>query len=301
MKQPRDDISHDVIGNDGSPARVRPVRLAGILLQVAGFNGYGLWMLLGLALAMGVYPAGRGDALVPLALGIALVAIGLLVARLHVAWLPSWHGWRLGRGTGPTREALMALATFLPMLAVAGLARGDNAFWATRLAGATLSLCSLATLIMTAHGEASRRAPGLDGRLASQLPLSRVVSATYGGGLWLWLCLTSQGSDEAMLHRSMPWIIGLLMLALVRGLVDGMRWHALLQRSSGPRTLQELQPRRYLAAGLTYAIPCVCLALAGFGQAPLLLAGLATVSCLLGMALELSLYHGGLAALPDSR
>ena len=45
----------------------------------------------------------------------------------------------------------MALACYLPMLAVAGLTRGDNDFWATRLAGAALMLCSVGNLIYSAQ------------------------------------------------------------------------------------------------------------------------------------------------------
>ncbi|MHA6205747.1 hypothetical protein ACXU4B_15080 [Dyella soli] len=301
MKKRRHDHPHDAIHDDVSPSPVLLPRLGGVLLQVAGYSGCGLWMLLGLALAIGIYPAGRGDALVPLAFGVVLVASGLVAAWMHSSWMPSWHGWQPGKGSRPTREALIALATFLPMLAVAGLARGDNSFPVTRLAGATLALCSLVSLIMTAHGEASRHAPGLDGRLASQLPLSRVVSATYAGGLWLWLCMAGQQGGDAPAAGAMPWIIGLLLLALLRGLVDGMRWQALLSLSPGHRPVLELQPRRYVAAALTYAVPCLGLLLAGFDDSQQLLAALATLGCMLGMGLELTLYHGALAALPDSR
>jgi hypothetical protein len=300
MKQRRDAQQEDVLDDYAGSTLVRPRRLGATLLQVFTFNGLGLWMLLGLALAIGVYPEGRGDALVPLALGTGLIGIGLVAACLHAPWMPVWHGWRIGKGARPTRDALIALATFLPMLAVAGLARGDDTFWATRLSGAALALCSLASLIITAYGDAIRRVPALDMQLIAQLPLSRVVSAAYGGGLWLWFCTTGQDNNDAP-GNPLPWIVALLLLTLLRGLVEGMRWQAVLLRVPGPRARLELPPRRYLAAILVYAVPCIALLLTSFDDSRLFMAALAAVSCMLGMAIELSLYDGALAALPDSR
>lgn len=299
MKQPPGRPQSAAVDDGASAARVRPRRVGATLLQVTAFSGLGLWMLLGLALAVGVYSSGRGDSLVPLALGALLVAIGLLAACVRAPWMPTWHGWRIGRHTRPTRDALIILATFLPMLAVAGLARGDNTFWATRLAGAALTLCSLVSLTVTGYGDIKRRMPGLDMRLLSQLPLSRVVSAAYGGGLWLWLCAVDQDGGNAADPR--PWIVGLLLLALLRGLVEGMRWQGVLQRLPAPRARLEQQPRRYLAASLIYAVPCIALILASFDDGRLFMAVLATLSCMVGMSIELSLYDGALAALPDSR
>lgn len=298
MKQPRaprQQASHDV----AVAPSTHPLPLGATLLQVFAFNGLGLWMLLGLGLAIGVYPSGRGDALVPLALGALLVGIGLVAACARASWMPTWHGWAIGRDSRPTRDALITLATFLPVLAVAGLARGDNSFWATRLAGAALALCGLASLIVTGHSDAIRRMPGLDARLVSQLPLSRMISGTYAGGLWLWLCATGQVGGET--GGRWPWIVGLLLLVLLRGLVEGLRWQAVLSRLLVPRMRIELQPRRYLAAILIYAVPCIALMVASFDDGRLYMAVLATVSCMLGMSIELSAYYGALAALPDSR
>jgi hypothetical protein len=268
------------------------------LLHVAGYDGFGLWMVLGLALAVGVYPDGRGDVLVPIALGTLLVAVGLLAACARSRWMPHWHGWIIGRGSRPTRDALIALACGLPELAVAGLVRGDNTFWATRLSGAAMALCSLCSLIITAYADARRQAPDMDHHLATQLPLSRVISASYGGGLWLWLCTAGQtGTDEGSLHP-IAWIIGLLVLALLRGLVESLRWQAALRRAVVPRGRMELQPGRFLAALLVYAVPCAALLLMSFGQGWLALASVAALSCTAGMAAELSLYDQALAALP---
>ena len=297
MKQPHE--AQPSVAVD-SPPVIQPRPLGATLLHVAASSGFGLWMLLGLALAIGVYPDGRGDALVPLALGGVLIGVGLVAACLRAAWMPTWHGWRIGNSSRPTRDALIALGTILPVLAVAGLARGDNSFWVTRLAAAALALCSLTSLIVTAHGDARRRLPGLDTRLATQLPLSRVISGAYGGGLWLWLCAAGQDSNDTHSHQ-LTWIIGLLLLTLLRGLIENLRWQAALLRLPGPRPWLELQPRRYLAALLVYAVPCVALLTVSLDDGRLLMAGVAALSCLVGMGIELSLYDGALAALPDSR
>jgi len=287
-----------VVSSRTGAARARPRPLAATLLHVSGYDGFGLWMVLGLALAVGVYPDGRGDVLVPVALGASLVAMGLLAACVHSRWMEHWHGWVIVNGSRPTRDALVALACALPVLAVAGLARGDNAFWATRLSGAAMALCCFGSIIVTSYADAQRQAPGMDPHLATQLPLSRVVTATYGGGLWLWLCTAGQNADETILHP-LAWIIGLLALALLRGLVESLRWQATLQRVAAPRGRLELQPKRYLAALLVYAVPCVALLLMSFEDGWLALAALAAVSCTVGMATELSLYDEALAALPD--
>lgn len=298
MKQ-RNDV-HDEPIHDGlhRASAVPPRPLPTTLLHVASSGGFGVWLLLGLSMAVGVYPAGRGETLVPLALGAALIGVGLLCACVRGRWMPTWHGWRMGAGSRPTRDALVALSTVLPVLAVAGLARGDNAFWVTRLAAAALAVCSLIALIVTAFGDARRRVPAMDVRLATQLPLSRVITAAYAGGLWLWLCLAGQGSDSV---ATLNWIIVLLMLALLRGLVENLRWQAALHRLPGSPTALELQPRRYLAVALEYAVPCAALLLASFDDGRLLAASVAALSCLWGMGIELSLYDEALAALPDDR
>ena len=296
--------SGEISRGDVKPHRERAGRGHGLdaglprmLLEVLAFTGYGMWMLLGLALALGIYSSGRGESLVPLSLGAAFVTLGLLVACLRLPAVPDWHGWRMGRGSRPTREAMLALLAYLPMLAVAALARGDNDFWATRLAGAALTLTSLAVLIYTAHGFGVRRAPALT-QATSHLPISRVVSACYAGGLWLWVCLAAQ-DDQTTMGSTLYWVLSLLALALLLGGVEGMRWRALqgqgLETNTKPRRVPSLSPARFLAAVLVYGLPCIALLATGFECAPLWLAVIAAVACGLGKTLEQRLYELALA------
>ena len=100
-----------------------------------------------------------------------------------------------GASNWPTREAMLALAGFLPMLAVAGLTRGDNAFWATRVAGAALMLCSVGNLIYAGEVRHLRLRRRL--RASAMQPSGRVIGALYSGGLWLWLCAAADHTPAA--------------------------------------------------------------------------------------------------------
>lgn len=226
-----------------------PIGWVASLLRVLAIAGYGVWALLGALLATGVYSEGRGPVLVPLLLGALFVSMGSLLATLRVPLLRGWIGWRLEPGTWPDRETLLALACYLPALGVAGLARGDNGFWATRLFSAGLVAGSLACLVY----QPRRRGIDRPRRPPPPLPLERVIAACYGGGLWLMLCVVLQSPDVRS-GDTQTWTIGLLMLALLSGLVEGVRWQTVTGRGALSRWR-----RRFLAAGLTYAVPCLAL------------------------------------------
>lgn len=262
------------------------------MLRTWSDTGYGLWALQGMALAFGIFRHGRGESLVPLALGVLFVSVGLVIASLRRPGMPSWHGWYPGRSAWPTREALMALAVYLPLLAVAGLTRGDNEFWATRVAGAALMLCSLGMLYTTpVRGRDELRVPG------TSLSVGRVMAALYGGGLWLWLCVAAdKGGMGPADAAHQPWLLILLVLALLLGLLEGMRWHALRMPDSdgAMKTGGSVAPARFFAALLTYAVPCTALLLADRWQASGLMALLAALCGVAGRTLEQRLYERAL-------
>ncbi|MET0937386.1 MAG: hypothetical protein ABWX83_15435, partial [Luteibacter sp.] len=197
-----------------------------VVIQTATATGYGLWMVLGVSLALGLYPDGRGEVLVPLSVGLVLVSLGLVATCLRLRFAPEWYGWNPTKRMMPTLAGMVAMANYLPMLALAGLARGGNDFWVTRLTGAALMLCSLITLIYTAR-IVSRQLPTLVASVANTLPLGRTVSALFAGGLWFWVCIASQ--SETTIDPLNPWRLGLLAVALAVGVVEGMRWRALRQ------------------------------------------------------------------------
>jgi hypothetical protein len=285
------------------PAPIPLAQLGPLLLEILSLCGYGLWMLLGLALALGIYSPGRGPALVPLTLGGLFVSAGLVAACLRLRAFPQWHGWRIGRSQWPTGEALLALATYLPMLGLGGLVRGDGDFWATRLISVLLALGSSICLISSVYGYRKRRCADRGG-VAAQLPVSRMLSACYGGGLWLWVCLLFQAEPFVPPENAWPWTIGLLLLAMLLGLVEGMAWQSL--RGDGPdpwlRCAQQgLQSRRFLAATLSFALPCLSLLLVPLAPAARWLAPVAAAAYVVGAALETWLHDSALARMAPAR
>lgn len=268
------------------------------LWRILTASGYGLWTWLGLALLLGMYPVGRSGTLLPLSVGTVLVGAGLLVACLPWRGASDWYGWLPRRDSRPTHAALLALATFLPMLAVAGLARGDNIFWATQLAGAVLMLCSLASLAYT--GYRFRRQPSPASQSATtSLSASRLVFAGYAGGLWLWLCVLAL--DAPVLPSNLyPWILLLLGLALLLGLLEGQAWQAMGREGARGSAAREypVQPARFVAALFTFGLPCTALLLARQDGIDVVAAAVAVPSCLLGRWLERYLYDARLVHAP---
>lgn len=267
-----------------------------VVIQVATATGYGLWMVLGIALAMGVYPDGRGEVLAPLAIGLFLVSLGLLATCLRLRFAPSWHGWNPVKRMMPTPEGMVAMANYLPMLALAGLARGGNDFWATRLAGAALMLCSLATLVYTARGTSRHLAVSV-ASVTNAWPVGRTVSALFAGGLWFWVCVALQ--SEAPVDPLNRWRLALLAVALVLGIVEGMRWRALRHlaeerglgdRLSTGRSAAALLLQRFAGATLSVGLPCLFLVIHPAAPLHAVAAGLAALSCVIGQCLEQRLY-----------
>jgi hypothetical protein len=253
-------------------------------------------MVLGAALALGLYPDGRGEVLAPLSIGLVLVGSGLVATCLRLPFAPEWHGWNPVKRMMPTLEGMVAMVNFLPMLALAGLARGGNDFWATRLAGAALTLCSLATLVHTARG-ASRDLPAHVASVANALPLGRTVSALFAGGLWFWLCIALQA--EMPPDPLSPWRLVLLAVALALGLVEGMRWRALRQLAEDcgraesiarGRDAASLLGWRFTVAVLSIGLPCLLLIAHPGGPLYAVAAGLAALSCVIGQCLEQRFY-----------
>jgi hypothetical protein len=263
------------------------------VIQTATAAGYGLWMVLGTGLALGTYPDGRGDTLVPLSVGLVLVSIGLAATILRLPFAPAWHGWNPAQRMMPTAEGMVAMMNYLPMLALAGLVRGDNDFWATRLAGAALMLCSLATLVYTTRGVA-RDLPPPVATAASGLPLGRVVSALFAGGLWFWLCAAMQSDTPAT--TSSPWRLGLLAVGLMLGIIEGLRWRTLRQMAEdtqsapGSRAAATLLAWRFAVAVLSIGVPCLLLVGRADADGTAWAAALAALSCVVGQCLEQRLY-----------
>ena len=194
--------------------------LSVIFFTVLAGAGYGLWCLLGGALAIGIYPPGRGNVLGPLAIGFVFVSVGLLSSTLHLGRpARAWRAFSQWDSSWLSREGLASVATYLPMLAVAGLARGDHEFIPTRIAAAALCVCALVTLWCTARIYTSLK-PIAAWRDPRVLPLY-LMFGLFSGGLWLWAYLAFNPGTLAG-----PFALSLLALAVIVTGVKLAYWRA---------------------------------------------------------------------------
>lgn len=260
--------------------------LSVIFFTVMSGVGYGLWCLLGIALALGVYGHGRNSVLVPLAAGFVFVTAGLVASTTHLgrperAWraLTQWDSSWL------SREGLLALATYLPALLVGGLARGSNLFLPTRIAGGVLAACALATLFCTARIYTSLK-PVAAWRDPRVLPLY-LMFAGLSGGLWAWTYLLM---EPPYLSRPDLWPPVLLVLCVLAIVLKVGYWRALRGRpaadpghATGLDHLGEVRPfegpateRSYLTREMAFVLArkhaarLHVIALVLFGVVPLL-------------------------------
>lgn len=138
--------------------------LSVILFTTLSGAGYGLWFWLAMSLLVQPGPQLHGPdgldrhvaLLTGFALGFVMVAAGLLSSTLHLGKpLRAWRAFSQWRSSWLSREGVLAMATFLPFLALAGVASGwlaiaEEHAWIPRLLLATLMLLSLATVACTA-------------------------------------------------------------------------------------------------------------------------------------------------------
>lgn len=193
--------------------------LSVIFFTVLSGAGYGLWCLLGLALAAGIYPLAGTGVLVPLAFGFILVTGGLLASTSHLGRPErAWRALSQWSTSWLSREGIASLVTYLPMLAVAWLMYFGHAGLSVRAAGAVLALCSLTTLVCTANIYRSLKTVRA-WRARQVLPLY-LVFALLSGGLWLWAWLAL--ASEHTIGLAFP--LALLVLAVIAAIIKTDYW-----------------------------------------------------------------------------
>lgn len=268
---------------------------AELLLRVLAISGYGMWMWLGMALALGVERIGQDDMQMPLLLGIALVSADGLLAALQQSVAHDDRARGRHRRRWSVRAVGLFVATLVPVVLVISLGDGHGHSTVLRLAGVAMMLCSLVSLVYSAHRYRHQHSSGLRGVSAS-LPASRLVTAWYIGGLWVWMCTMLQGGQQAP-GGAYAWILLLLALALLLGLLEGMRWQMLGvgHERNGGRDTTPLQPLRFLAAIFVYLLPCAALLLTERFGGGVLAAVLSVPSALFGKMLEQQVYERALA------
>jgi DMSO reductase anchor subunit len=191
--------------------------LSVIFFTVLSGAGYGLWCLLGIAVAADIYPLGDSDVLVPLAFGFVLVTIGLLASTSHLGRPErAWRALTQWRSSWLSREGIASLATYLPALAMAWCAYRGHDGLPLRIAGAALALGALATLWCTANIYRSLKTIRA-WRVPQVLPMF-FAFALLSGGLWLWVWLAVLGIFSLGLQ------LVLLALALMAGVIKTDYW-----------------------------------------------------------------------------
>lgn len=166
-----------------------------ILFTTLSGAGYGLWFWLGvLAAADGPLP--RTPALLALALGFLLVVGGLLSSVLHLGQPQrAWRAFSQWRSSWLSREGMMAMLCFVPMLWFAAALWLDHN---VAIAGVLLATLSSATVVCTAMIYASLK-PIPAWRHPLVVPIY-FLFAIFSGGLLLaalWTALDF-GVDSAV-------------------------------------------------------------------------------------------------------
>ncbi|MGB8634282.1 MAG: DmsC/YnfH family molybdoenzyme membrane anchor subunit [Rhodanobacteraceae bacterium] len=207
-----------------------------IVFTVLSGAGFGLLAWLGLALGMGVYVIGVNALLVALSCGLFLSGIGLLASTVHLG--KPWRGWRglsQWRSSWLSREAIAALASYIPLLILVALRHAPRDALAVRLTGLVLAACALTTVYCTARIYTSLK-PIPAWRLPQVLP-GYLLLALASGGLWLWLIVVLQldardVTASAAAHDG--WLFGLLLVVLAAGLCKRSYWRAVDRDAHAP-------------------------------------------------------------------
>ena len=123
-----------------------------VLFTTLSGAGYGLLFTIGLTAPAGLVAENRWLGLVVMAIGMALVAAGLIASTFHLKHPErAWRALTQWRSSWLSREGVMALLTFVPALVFAAgwvLFEDVNGVWA--IAGALMALGALITVICTA-------------------------------------------------------------------------------------------------------------------------------------------------------
>jgi len=155
--------------------------------------GYGLWFIVGLGLAVGIsIDTSRFAFGFALVAGALFASAGLLASVAHLGKpLRAWRAFSQWRSSWLSREAIVALATYVPALAIGALlVSGSDAGITLRLLGALLAALSVSTVTCTA-------------RIYSSLPPIRAWANRYTLPSYLLLGAFAGALWFCALHASM--------------------------------------------------------------------------------------------------
>lgn len=206
--------------------------------------GYGLWLLIAIAVAIGAAPADRFTIVVTLLTGLVLTSIGLLASVAHLGKpLRAWRALSQWRSSWLSREGILALVCVPLCLLLAWRVESVHSGLRIRAGFAVFALLAAATVLCTARIYASLRTirAWRDWRVT---PLYGLL-ALQTGGLWLWLLCELAAPQPLDIQPGIcagrvAWLV-----ALAAGI--GLTWG--LQRAYWRRPT-EAQPDTAAATGL---------------------------------------------------
>lgn len=125
--------------------------LSVIFFTTLSGTGYGMLFWFGLRTVFAPWAMSRGLLVAVFAVALALVSIGLLFSFGHLGKpMRAWRAFSQWRTSWLSREAVAAVATYAPALAVPLLLWNGDTGLATRVAAALLAALSLTTVACTA-------------------------------------------------------------------------------------------------------------------------------------------------------
>ena len=183
-----------------------------IFFTVVSGCGFGLMIALGLLLASGAGLLGRGEALFALTLAGTLAGAGLLSSMLHLGQPQrAWRALSQWRTSWLSREGVVSIVTFAPLLAGLYLLwRGTNPD-ALRVCGLLLAVSSALTLYCTAGIYNSLKTIRA-WHNAYVLP-GYLLLGLLGGSAWLWLIDAAASNGGRSLQIELAFATLLLALA----------------------------------------------------------------------------------------
>ncbi len=194
-----------------------------IAFTTASGTGYGLLFLLLGADRSGLLPADPTLLVAGVAIGLALVAAGLLASLWHLGHPErAWRALSQWRSSWLSREGVLAIASFGPLAAFLGyrLAASDPSGTALSLLAALAMVLCIATVLSTAMIYASLRAVfAWHTRL---VPLGFLLLAAMGGAVLL--TLLSHAADGSALAAGIAALV-LLPAALTAKIAYWRRAH----------------------------------------------------------------------------
>ncbi|MGA9422725.1 MAG: DmsC/YnfH family molybdoenzyme membrane anchor subunit [Rhodanobacteraceae bacterium] len=200
---------------------MRPTLSIVLFTSLSG-AGYGLWFLVGTAVALDLFPPGRSALLVPLALGFVLTSAGLLASVAHLGKpLRAWRALGQWRSSWLSREGIAALACVPVVLWLALTSSRTHDSVSTRLGFLVLAILAALTVLCTARIYSSLKTIRA-WRDARVLPLY-LLYALETGGLCLWAL---RGRHLPARTHDWRWLVALAVIVVVTTLVQRVYWRA---------------------------------------------------------------------------